>query len=275
MNFGPSLKIERIFLIALLSLFGNRNAQEMPALLESQNRSLADSVSLNRRVVNHAFRKGEWLKFVIRYGPIKAGFAYMEIPDLVIINGRSSFRVRSRAESNDFFSTFYKVRDRVESFIDSVGLFPWRFEKHLREGRYRADVVNTFDQENRVVITRKDTMRVPAYVQDVLSALYYVRTQKLEVGKAIFVDNFADGKNYPLEVKILRMEKVRVKAGQFFCYVVEPILKSTGIFQHKGRLTVWLTRDKTHMPVLMKSEIMIGSIIAELIEFKGINPEKN
>ncbi|OQX58691.1 hypothetical protein B5M50_04005 [candidate division KSB1 bacterium 4484_219] len=102
------------------------------------------------------------------------------------------------------------------------------------------------------------------------SALYYVRTQDLIVGTSIAVDNYASGKIYPLEVKVLRRERVKVPAGVFDCIVVKPILKSTGIFQQKGSLKVWLTDDRRRMPVLMKSEIVIGSIVAELTDYKGV-----
>jgi len=259
-----------LLVICLGFIYSISFAQEIPVIDDSV--VVSSYKSIDRNIVNNAFRKGEFLKFDIRYGPVKAGHAYMEIPDIVQINGRSTFHVVSRAESNKFFSSFYKVRDRVESFIDSSGIFPWRFEKHLREGKFSADVVNIFDQTNQFVITRKDTHKVPLYVQDVLSAMYFVRTQNIRLGEHLSVDNFSDGKNFPLEVKILKKEKVRVKAGKFSCFVVEPILKSTGIFKQKGRLKVWMTEDQTHTPVMMKSEIVVGSIVAELIEYRGVNP---
>ena len=230
----------------------------------------ASADPLYREIRNTAFRAGEYLKFVVRFGPIRAGFAYMEIPEMVDYQGRRCYRAVSRAESNDFFSTFYKVRDRAISIIDSAGIFSWRFEKSLREGKYKADVVEIFDQRRHVVITRKDTVEVPPFTQDVLSALYYVRTQPLKVGETIAVPTFSDGKKYPLEVHVWKKERVRVKAGKFNCFVVEPMLKSTGIFKHKGRITVWLTDDSHRMPVLMKTEILVGSIVAELIEFRNV-----
>lgn len=254
----------------LLFYFNNLSAQIDTSAVDSSQ----ISNKLDRVILNSAFKEGEYLKFIIRYGPIKAGYAYMEIPEIVYIDGHPCFHVISRAESNNFFSSFYKVRDRVESFIDSAGIFTRRFEKHLREGKFKADVINVYDQKNQKVITRKDTIQVPVYVQDVLSAFYFVRTQDLKLGQSFSVDNFSGGKIYPLEVKVLKKEKIRVKAGKFACIVVEPILRSTGIFQHKGRLKVWLTEDKTHMPVKMQSEIAVGSIIAELEEYKGVNPKK-
>jgi hypothetical protein len=107
---------------------------------------------------------------------------------------------------------------------------------------------------------------VPERVQDVLSSLYYVRTMEIEVGKSLFIDNHADEKNYPLEVRVLKIERVKVPAGTFECFVLEPILKASGIFQHKGRLTVWLSTDPSHIPVMMKSSVAIGAINAVLID---------
>lgn len=226
----------------------------------------------SRRIENNAFKTGESLKFVIRYGPVHAGYAYMEIPEIVDYNNRRCYRIVSRAESNDFFSAFYRVRDTAISLIDSIGIFSWHFEKELHEGKYDADLELIFDQPGNRVITKKDTIQTPPYVQDVLSSFYYLRTRELEIGKSYNIDHFADTNLYPLEVKVLRKETIRVQAGKFSCIVVQPLLRSAGVFKHKGKVTVWLTNDRYRMPVLMKSEIVIGSIIAELQEHQGVYP---
>jgi len=225
---------------------------------------------LKRVVANQAFGVGERLEFSVGYGMIKAGTAVMEIPEIVRFNGKKCYHIISAALSNKFFSVFFKVNDRVESFMDVHELYSLRFDKHLREGKFKADISMLFDQENHLAIynNSKDTFSVPVYVQDVLSAFYFIRTQDLKVGQSIFVDNHADKKNYPLEVKVLRKERIKVPAGTFNCVVVEPILKASGIFQQKGSLTVWLTDDQIKMPVLMKSKVFIGSISTELTNYK-------
>jgi hypothetical protein len=225
---------------------------------------------LKRVVTNQAFGTGERLEFSVGYGIIKAGTAVMEIPEIVKFNGRKCYHIVSTAQSNKFFSVFFKVDDRVESFMDVHELYSHRYDKHLREGKFKADISMVFDQKNHLALYNdsQDTFSVPAYVQDVLSAFYYVRTQDLKVGSSIFVDNHTDKKNYPLEVKVLRKEKIEVPAGSFDCVVVEPILKASGIFKHKGKLTVWLTDDEFKMPVLMKSKVVIGSISTELTSYK-------
>jgi hypothetical protein len=229
-----------------------------------------DTISFEgfREIENNAFGLGEKLVFSISYGPINAGTAVMEISRIVQLNQRDCYHVISTAKSNKFFSSFFKVEDRVESFIDVKGIFSWKFEQHLREGHYRADRFADYDQIRHIATTNKGQMEVPPYVQDVLSALYYVRTQDLEVGRPLYVDNHSGRKLYPLEVKVHRRERVKVPAGSFDCFVVEPILKAGGMFKHKGRVWVWLTTDERKMPVLMKSKVIVGSIDAKLKSFK-------
>ncbi|HVP58893.1 MAG TPA: DUF3108 domain-containing protein, partial [bacterium] len=132
---------------------------------------------------------------------------------------------------------------------------------------YQRDDVVAFDQEQHTA-TYSDgsVIEVPAEVQDVLSSLYFLRTKPLEVGMTVVIQNHADKKNYPLEIRILRTETVDVPAGRFECFVVEPILKASGLFQHQGRLTVWLSKDSRLVPVMMKGKIIIGSIDAVLTQ---------
>jgi hypothetical protein len=233
-----------------------------PPLLVSQN--------------TRAFGVGEKLVYSVDYGIINAGNATMTVQDSVVVNGRPCYHIVSRATSNDFFTSFYRVNDLVESFIDMDGFFSWKFTKKLEEGKYRADQIVWYNQKAHFAYmrtttrrgTKADTLVIPPYVQDVLSALYYVRTLNLVVGKSAFVDNHSEGKIYPLEVKVHKREKVEVPAGKFDCLKVEPFLKSAGIFNNEGQLIVWLTNDARKIPVLMKTKVMIGSISARLQEIK-------
>jgi hypothetical protein len=231
----------------------------------------ADSLStspIDRVVDNVAFGVGEKLTFDINYGFINAGTASIEVSKLIEYQSRPAYQIISKAESNSFFSTFYRVEDRIESITDAAGLFSWRFEKNLKEGSFKAERQCIFDQENHKVYDGKDTIEIKPFCQDALSVMYFVRTQPLEVGKSIVVDDYVDGKNYAVEVRVLRKETITVKAGAFDCIVVEPLTSAVGVFKNEGKLTVWLTDDRLRMPVLMKSKILVGSVSAELTDFK-------
>lgn len=238
------------------------------AAAESRSDMAAPGDPIDRYLENLAFGVGEKLSFEVKYGFISAGTATMEVMRLIEYENRPCYQIVTQARSNSFFSTFYKVEDRVESIMDATGLFSWRFEKNLREGKYRSDRKYSFDQRGNSVVYKGDTIEIEPFVQDALSTLYYMRTQPLEVGKSFFLDNFIDGRKYHLEVKVLKRETITVDAGSFECFVVEPITQSVGIFKHEGRLKVWLTDDRLRLPVLMKSKVIVGSIAVELTDYE-------
>lgn len=232
------------------------------------NREIDVSDPIGRYVDNVAFGVHEKLTFDINYGFINAGTATMEVANVIEYQERPCFQIVTKANSNSFFSSFYNVDDRAESIIDAVGIFSWRFEKNLKEGSYRSDRQYDFDQVNHFTVYKGDTVAVETYVQDALSMLYYIRTQELKIGTSFFIDNFVDGRKFRTEVKILKKEKISVKAGSFDCIVVEPLMSSVGVFKNKGSVKVWLTDDRVKMPVLMKTKVIVGSISAELTDFK-------
>jgi hypothetical protein len=198
---------------------------------------------------------------------LTAGEATMEIRNIADIGGRPCYRTTD-ARTNDFFSKFFTVRDRYESYMDTKELYSLRYEKHIREGKFKRDESVDFDQVAHRAIYKDKVVPIPPRTQDVLSALYYVRALPLEVGQSISLANHTDKKNYPLIIKVHARERVKVDAGEFDCLVVEPILRGPGIFTQKGRLMVWLTDDERRMPVLMKSKVAIGHVAAVLKSYK-------
>lgn len=228
-----------------------------------------------RKIENKAFNVGEYMKFKVRYGHIPAGMAYMEVLDTVDYEGFKSFKIRSVAHSNAFVSTFFKVRDTVTTIVDYDGIFTHFFNKKLREGHYKKEQSTLFDQRKHLAITGEDTIRTYAFVQDAFSALYFARTQTIEPGVDLLVDNHTDRKNYPLEVIVHGRDSVEVEAGKFDCIVVEPVMRAEGIFKAKGRIKIWLTNDRYKLPVKMQTEVFfLGAIHADLVEYRlGTFPE--
>lgn len=224
-----------------------------------------------RKLENKSFQIGEKLLFTIKWGIIPGGWATLEVPNKDEINGRQVYRILSRTWTNSFFDIFYKVKDRNESWMDIESLCSLGYEKHLREGRYSTDEKVVFDQEKGVAVVegKSERVTITPYAQDVLSGLYFVRTQNLAIGGTYFLNINNSGKTWQLEVKVLNREEVKVPVGRFDCWLIEPFLKYEGIFQHKGRILIWLTADEKKMPVLMRTKIALGSIDAELTEIKN------
>lgn len=224
-----------------------------------------------RKIHNEAWDIGEHLEFEVTYSFYSAGTATMSVLEIVPVNGGHCYRIQTTASSNEFISTFYEVRDTVNSYIDTVGIFSRRLEKKLREGRYKADGYVDFYPDRLIALNTREKYpltEIPLYVQDILSSLYYVRTFDLEVGKNVEVVTYSDGKVYPLRVLVHKREEVTVPAGTFTCLKIEPLLRSEGIFRQKGKLIIWITDDRYKIPVKMESKVMIGSIASKLLSYQ-------
>jgi hypothetical protein len=232
-------------------------------------RASADTLIL-RQLPQQAFAAGEILEYEVKFGALSAGQATLSIPDTQHIVGRPCFHIVSKMWTNDFFSRFFRVEDFVESFVDIQGIFPWRFHKQIREGKYRANRTATFDHVRGVVYESKRVTPIPPFSQDVLSIFYYIRTQELRVGHPLQVESYADKKQYPLDVQVLKREKIKVPAGKFDCLLLEPAMRSGTIFEQKGKMWIWYSNDQRRLPVLIKSRInVVGSLTMEL---KKITP---
>lgn len=231
-----------------------------------------------RKLENNTFSIGEKLSFNISWGPIAVGYAEMRVEGSEDFNGRKAYQIVSEASSYPFVDAFYKVRNRDVSWMDSESLCSLKYDRQQRESGYVKDETYIFDHINRRFELRekgKDGIEkviqgeMPIYVHDVLSAFYYIRTLDLKVGKEYYLDTQTGDKNYPLRVVVYKKEKIKVPAGKFECFLIEPFIQEdAGMFKAKGRLWIWLTADEHKIPVLMKSKIFIGNITAELVDRK-------
>jgi len=211
---------------------------------------------------------GEECVFRIGYGPISAGEASLRVESRTEYYGHPVYHIRTRARSNRFFSTFFKVRDQADSYVDADSLFSRYFSKHLREGSYERDVEIHFDHPGRkAYFPDGGENDIPYGVQDVLSAFFKVRTLNLVDGAEFAIPTHGDKKLYDLRVRVLRREVRDTILGEQRCVVVQPILGDEGLFKHEGDLFVWLTDDERRIPVLVQANIPVGAIEARLTRY--------
>ncbi|MCX6175407.1 MAG: DUF3108 domain-containing protein [Ignavibacteriales bacterium] len=236
----------------------------------------AQTKSEFRKIENKAFKLGEKLTFDVNYGFVTAGIAEYSIPKIVKLAGRDVYNVVFNVSSLSAFNPFFKVHDHYETYIDVEGIFPWRFEQHIREGGYSNDFSAFFDQRKGKAKTSEGSYDIPKYVHDIVSALYFARIfdyTKLKDGDKVHLENFYKDKTYPLDILFKGRETVSVKAGKFDCIILEPLVQEGGLFKSEGKIVVWLTNDDLKIPVKVKTKILIGSIDAELSDYAGLAGE--
>lgn len=223
--------------------------------------------------------QGERLTYRISWGIITAGQATLETKK--ITGNKTEFY--SLAHNNGAFKSIYPVADTIYSRIQNGQFLPEVFRKTTHEGSYHNKSVIRFDRAGakawlsdtvfsdpikRTVKRATDTtIAIFGLERCIISAFYYVRGMNFVVGEKKTFSAVSGKKRYDLRVVIHGYEEINTKFGRKKCIKIEPILDGDGIFQSSGRLFIWFTDDAMRLPVLMKSEIVVGSIKAELIDF--------
>ena len=130
---------------------------------------------------------------------ITAGQATLE---LLPTASPTEWKIRSLAWNNGFFQSIYPVRDTVTSVIDSRGIYPIRFDKHLHEGSYHASISARYDQAAHILKTQDTSLTIEPFTHDVLSAFYFIRTQKIKPGDTLDLAAVSGKKKYNLKVLV-------------------------------------------------------------------------
>jgi Protein of unknown function (DUF3108) len=241
-------------------------ARFVDSLLERKQFSFAGGL---RTVDSVPFVKGEKFVYDVGWGPLRAGFVVLET-SLDPESGR--LVVTGRGLTNGFFSAFYTVRDLIRTSIDPKGMYPFFFEEHLREGRFRDDRWSLFDQAaNRAYAKGNDTgfAECPPFVQNYFSLFAYIRAMSFAPGDSFSVDCFVHTKPFRIVSHCVERKPVAVEAGTFNCVLVKPVLVGKGrVFSKRDEIKLWLTDDAYRMPVEVSARIRVGTVTARLIWYE-------
>jgi hypothetical protein len=218
----------------------------------------------------------EELQYRVSWMDTTAGTLTIKLQGPVTHRGRPAMQASVVAETSKFFSRFFRVRDRVESCFSPLDFRSLVFRKRIREGRYRRVERIRYDHESgtferemgKLMLQKKQEGTIPEGVLDPIGGLYYLRAEKLEPGQPVRFQANADGKNYEIEVAVLGPEWVKTRSGKWWAYRLEPSSNFQGrVLKERSRITLWLTADELRLPVLIKADVTIGSLRAELLEF--------
>ena len=222
------------------------------------------------------WRVGERAEYDVRFTSARVGTGSMEVMGIVPIRGRDAWHTQFRIRGGTFF---YKVNDLFESWTDVTNLASLRYHSDQEEGGSDREKRFEIFPDKQVFIEQTGkgefaTMEQPS-VKDPLddgSFLYFIRTVPLEVGQTYTFNRYFRPDRNPVTIKVLRKEKVRVPAGEFDAIVIQPIIKTRGIFSEEGEAQVWLSDDPSRIMLQMKSKLKIGSINLYLKSYRPGSP---
>ena len=207
------------------------------------------------------FGPGERMEYDVKFGALRVGNAHMEVVALDNLRGRPAWHTAFWVQGGNFL---YRVNDVYESWMDAESLSSLRFVQELEEGG--KDIERRFEiyPERAVFVqTSKKPLKEEKSVSQPLddgSFLYFIRTIPLEVGQTYDFNRYFRPDRNPVRIRVLRKERVKVPAGTFDAIVIQPVIKTKGIFSENGHAELWLTDDERHIMVQLKSKLSFGSL---------------
>jgi hypothetical protein len=167
--------------------------------------------------------------------------------------------------SKGFFARLFnlKFRERVESTVEPISFTVQKTTILDEQGKRVRATESTFDRsKGKMTWTLRDPNN-PSFeprqaitdfsgqLQDVLSAIYFIRTQRLQVGKNFDIFIGDGGKVYKIPVQVVEKKRMKTILGRIDVLRVKPELFGPErlIDEEKGEFSLWVTADERHIPV--------------------------
>ena len=219
------------------------------------------------------FHTGEKLTFELKWEVIPAGEAVLEVFPNQTINTIETRHFGMRVKTNNFVDIFYKVREHLDSYTDTGLHHSVLYTEQHIAGNTRKDLTVSFDWDRHTAQytnfgKKRKSISIRPGTFDPLAALYFSRRADLYPG-AVIQRPITDGKKCIFGMaRVIKKEPITVPAGTFDTYLIEPELKDVGgVFKKSkhAKIQLWITADSRKMPVKIKSRVVVGSFVGELI----------
>ena len=193
----------------------------------------------------------------------------MEVLGITEVNGHDTYHTRLHIRGG---IPLARVDTRMDSWVDVDGLFSRRYEEDKHEIRYKRHRIYDFYPESRSYRMRAsgEVGSLPTDEPlDDLAFLYYARTLPLRVGDSYTINRYFKEDGNPVVLNVLRRETITVPAGTFNTVVVQPIIKTDGLFGEGGEAEVYFTDDERRILVYLRSKVpLVGSLNLSLREYE-------
>jgi hypothetical protein len=263
-----------------------------PVLVTAQQANKPTTQPDSRSNLNrvHPFEPTEELVYVAEFsrGLLKKvdvadfRFTASKQPSLQKISNRSFARDKSQASyllrftgdvtSKGFFSKLFNLRfrEQIESIVEPA-TFTVRKTKRIDEQGKRARVSETTYGDSKAHWVERDPnnpSRPPrsaevafvGQVQDVLSAIYYLRTQPLEIGRSFEVTVSDSGLVYKVPVRIIEKKNRKTVLGRVETLRVDPeVFGPNRLISSDGQFSIWITNDHRRVPVAARIKMKYGT----------------
>ncbi len=224
--------------------------------------------------VSAPFAPGEKLKYSITWSAFDAGEVTATL-QRTANDPHDDYEVVTTARSHGFVSLLYNLNDEFRSRFNPDTSCSAGISKQVVEGRRHKRTEITFDSIRKLAILDERNLAkpteppkhaeeaIPACVQDVVSAFYYLRGQPMQVGDRIHLPVNDGSKTTEVIVEVQAREEIDTPLGRRVAFRVEPTVFGS-LYKRKGRMLIWFSDDPQRLPLRIKAIISVGAITGTL-----------
>lgn len=232
--------------------------------------SLGVNLALDPKAKEVVYSGQEQLHFSVSWsGGVKIGDLYLTTSPAPSGDG---LLLTARVEDYGIFKLIYPVQDTFHTFIRGPQHLPYRYEVEQLERRKTVHRLTLYDQQGLQVLYQKNKEPVRSYViegsvYNEFSSFFITRALDLFAQGRHIIPTFVDEKRHQVPVRILGRVNKKSMFGPVQTVQIQPLMNFKGLYDKDGDTVFWLTDDVCRVPVEISSKILIGSLIATLVDY--------
>jgi hypothetical protein len=181
--------------------------------------------------------------------------------------------------SKGFFAKLFNLRfrERMESIVDPISFGVQSTKRVDEQGKRIRSSEAVFDHNAGKVLWTETEPGNPSrpprtasspftgVVQDILSAIYYLRTQPLQVGKTLDLVISDSGQVYRVPIRVVERKRMKTVLGRVNTIRLDvELFGPRGMIEAEGQFSIWFSDDARRLPVSARVKNEIGTFDIKL-----------
>lgn len=231
---------------------------------------------------------GESNDYKLTYLSISAVSISLSIPEIVQVDNKKAYRIVAYSKTTSFFSQFYSLENKYETFVDVETGLPLRYHKFITQKTIKQELMANYDHGKNTAhyeggkFPESFDIPVQENSHNFFSMIYFLRRESLEVGKIYRMNLDVETEPWKVEAKVIQRETVEAVDREWDAFKVEfkfiPMKeeikrKKTDILTRrlatsKTRLIFWIAAEAPHPFLKIEFEMSPFSAYTKLVEMK-------
>lgn len=219
------------------------------------------------------FAVGETLNYDVSWSStVSAGTAVLKVQEKKPSYNSVAYYIVAEAQPGSLLSRLYTLYYKADTLLDAYTLLPQRGSVFSREGSRQRMKITEFNhggksarfqmQTNRIMV--KD-LAIPTDSQDLLSAIYSLRTIPATTGDRVSMAVSDNGRMYMTEFAFGAVEALKMSFGTAGAIrVTVAISDDSGKAVGARGSTLWLSNDNRRVPLRLETQLAVGRFVLAL-----------